>query len=392
MFALDIPTQLLDLSLVRLGQALAFFTLWKIRPDYLPARDWTVGAALATVGLLAPIAWPPDPFHPLISITIFNGFTLAGSLAFNAGIVRATGHSIPWISAILLVLLGTVGIVILASLEPTMVSWRLGIFHACTVALDLYAARSCLRPASGIPAKSLTFVAIALGLIVLSSIMRVVLSFDPLVTGGFDPLLFNLQFLLISTPLLVITALMLTVHASEAAEKELQEQARRDALTQALNRRGFDELASREWARAKRGGSSIGLLTIDVDNFKAINDTQGHHFGDQVLETICARIQSLLRPEDLLGRMGGDEFLVLLPGSSLEQTALVAERIHAAIGELVVTQDVTAMKVGLSIGVTATRASGPNQKESWDAALKAADRALYTAKNEGRNRVVVSGG
>lgn len=391
MLSLDTPTQLLDLTLIRLGQALSFFILWKIRSDYLPARDWAVGAGLASVGLVAPILLSSAEYPLLLSALVFNAFTLSGWLVFNAGVIRAAGHAVPWKTGATLSTVSVISILVLAQQAPDVIGWRIGVFHVCTIVADLYTARCALRPASGVPSRSLTIIAAGLGILVLSSFARVILSFDSRVTWGLDPL-FNAQFLLVSIPLLSIAALLLTVQASEAAAQELERQARRDALTQALNRRGFDELASREWARAKRSGSSIGLLTIDVDNFKSINDSQGHHFGDQVLETICARIQSLLRPEDLLGRMGGDEFLVLLPGSSLEQTALVAERIHAAIGELVVTQDMTAMKVGLSIGVTATRASGPNQKESWDAALKAADRALYTAKNEGRNRVVVSGG
>lgn len=389
MFALDIPTQLLDLTLIRLGQALAFFILWKIRPDYLPARDWTVGAALSTVGLLSPIALPPDQFHPLISITMFNAFALSGWLVFNAGVIRAAGHTVPWRAGTALLVLGTIGIFILASQIPTAVGWRLVIFHACTMTLDLYAARCCLRPTDGIPARSLTFVAIALAMVALSSLARVVLSFDPQVTSGFDPLLFNLQFLLISTPLLVITALLLTVQASETAQRELERQARRDALTQTLNRRGFDELASREWARARRSGAPVGLLTLDIDNFKHINDSEGHHFGDRMLETIATRIQSILRPEDLFGRMGGDEFLVMLPSSSLEQTQIVAERIRVAITELAMTRDTALVNVGVSIGITAVQASKEDPQASWDDALRVADRALYTAKNSGRNRVVV---
>lgn len=390
MFALDIPTQLLDLTLIRLGQALAFFCLWKIRPDYLPARDWAVGAGLSTLGLLAPIALPPGESTLLASISLFNIFALSGWFVFNAGVVRAAGYSVPWSSGTMFISLGAIGIVILASQAPAAVGWRLALFHTCTIALDLYAARCCLRPVGGTPNKSLKFVAVALGMIALSSLARVILSFDPKVTSGFDPLLFNLQFLLISTPILVITALLLTVHASEAAEQELQNQARRDALTQALNRRGFDELASREWARARRSGSSVGLLTLDVDNFKYVNDTHGHHFGDRMLEMIAARTQSMLRPEDLFGRMGGDEFLVMLPNSTLEQTSLVAERIRIAITELRATHDAAAVSV--SVGVTAVHVSTQDPKSSWDAAFKTADRALYAAKNEGRNRVVSSAG
>lgn len=389
MLSIDIPTQLLDLTLIRLGQAMAFLLLWKIRPDYLPARDWAVGAALATLGLLSPITLSPETVPPLVSVITFNGFMLSGWLVFNAGVVRACGQSVPWRVATALAVVSVVVIAVLAVQLPTSIGWRITMFHACTIVADLYTARCCLNPANGLRSRSLNFIAVALALVVASSLVRVGLSFDPAVTSGIEPLLFNLQFLLISTPLLVITALLLTVQASEAAQQELEHQARRDSLTRTLNRRGFDELASREWARAKRNGSSIGLLTLDIDNFKQVNDAYGHHFGDRVLEAVTGRIQSLLRPEDLFGRMGGDEFLVMLPGSTVEQASLVAERIRIAIAELAVAQDGHTVRVGVSLGVTSVRASEQDSETDWESALRTADLALYAAKREGRDRVVV---
>lgn len=170
-----------------------------------------------------------------------------------------------------------------------------------------------------------------------------------------------------------------------SAMKQLDELARHDELTGLFNRRHFDEALEREWARAQRAGQPVALAIVDLDHFKALNDTFGHPEGDRALQRVAPVIEAAARrPGDVAARFGGEEFVLLLPGTSYEGALSVAEDVRKAI---------VALKIGnpghgdgivtASVGVASTaRAAG-------DAAafVEAADQALYRAKRAGRNRV-----
>ena len=166
--------------------------------------------------------------------------------------------------------------------------------------------------------------------------------------------------------------------------ERLTQEARVDGLTGLLNRRGFAECAAAELARARRDGSSLALVSFDLDNFKVVNDEWGHQVGDRVLVAVSRLVESHLREVDVLARMGGEEFLALLPGTDVDSAQLVAERVRSALAEW---RDPGAElpKVTVSAGVAA--ASAPADIEQL---LKAADRGLYAAKGSGRNRTVVA--
>lgn len=164
------------------------------------------------------------------------------------------------------------------------------------------------------------------------------------------------------------------------AEAELLRIASRDPLTDCLNRRGLAEGAKQLIAGARRRGSAVGLLAIDLDRFKALNDREGHAAGDALLCRVAETARATLRDSDLLGRTGGDEFVVLLADSDGRATREAAERLLAAL-----TQVLEPSGVGASIGVAVLR-----RIESLDHAIKRADAALYRAKAEGRGRVAVA--
>jgi diguanylate cyclase (GGDEF)-like protein len=177
---------------------------------------------------------------------------------------------------------------------------------------------------------------------------------------------------------ILLYSIGLILMATEMLRAELEMLATRDSLTNALTRRHWNTLFESELERSKRSGRSIGILALDLDHFKAINDTHGHQAGDKVLVDFVAHINRYLRQNDRLGRFGGEEFILLLPETSLEQAQNVAERIRAGV-------DVSNGNPGctVSIGVTATR----NGNETMDAVLARADAAMYRAKEGGRNRV-----
>lgn len=183
--------------------------------------------------------------------------------------------------------------------------------------------------------------------------------------------------------------------AAEQAEKTLRNMAFHDPLTQALNRRAFTHALQQELERARRASGTAALLMLDVDYFKRINDRFGHDVGDQVLQTLVHTLQQQLRQIDVLGRLGGEEFAVLLPQTPLEGALQVAERLRAAVADITLTVPAATeeaanaplepLRFTASLGVTVLHAD--NAHESMNAALKRADQAMYQAKTSGRNRV-----
>jgi two-component system, cell cycle response regulator len=163
---------------------------------------------------------------------------------------------------------------------------------------------------------------------------------------------------------------------------ENRRQAIYDALTGLFNRRSFDDLMTRELASLERTGRDLSLVMIDLDHFKAVNDTHGHSVGDSVLRDLAEILRNVCRPRDLPCRWGGEEFVWLMPETDLEGATQAAERLRA---------DIKAHgfeKVGTltaSLGVTQA-----NEGESAEQVHKRADEALYRAKNGGRNRVEVA--
>ncbi|MBR8299355.1 GGDEF domain-containing protein [Burkholderia dolosa] len=170
------------------------------------------------------------------------------------------------------------------------------------------------------------------------------------------------------------------------AESELVLLARTDGLTGLNNRRSFGEVLDREWRRARRARSVFSLLFVDVDRFKAYNDTYGHQAGDDALAAVARCIGDNIRqPVDTAARYGGEEFVVLLPDTPQTDAARIAERIRAAIDELALEHAGSEYgRVTASIGLASWT---PEQEGEAGAVIKAADEALYYAKATGRNKV-----
>ena len=168
----------------------------------------------------------------------------------------------------------------------------------------------------------------------------------------------------------------------------LMQLAETDVLTGALNRRRSLELGGREFVRARRYEEDLSALMLDLDHFKNVNDTHGHEAGDEVLSSFAMRCRAELRKVDIFGRLGGEEFMVLLPHCDLEQAAVVADRIREGVSRKAFGKGYMALRVTVSVGVAAM--------ESGDADLAAllrrADKALYAAKEGGRDRIAVDGG
>ncbi len=177
----------------------------------------------------------------------------------------------------------------------------------------------------------------------------------------------------------------MSLHAGRLLDA-LETQAATDPLTGLLNRRGFDAALQREWRRHQRLGQGLALLMVDIDHFKQINDSQGHPIGDAALCHLAATLRHQLRPYDLIGRLGGEEFCVVLPGVNLELARQTAERLRRAPLGFVPEGEAVPVQMTVSIGV----AGGSSEDAGPEALLARADRALYQAKQQGRDRVVLS--
>lgn len=167
----------------------------------------------------------------------------------------------------------------------------------------------------------------------------------------------------------------------EAAMRTLEQISRRDALTGLPNRLTADERLRSEFLNMKRSGVPYTVMMLDLDHFKNVNDTFGHAVGDRVLQSLGHAMRSSLRENDLVCRYGGEEFLVILPATTLEAAIAVGEKIRLAIGSV---HDPVAGITTISIGVAMARPGDANE----EVAVKAADMRLYEAKRAGRDRVV----
>jgi diguanylate cyclase (GGDEF)-like protein len=172
------------------------------------------------------------------------------------------------------------------------------------------------------------------------------------------------------------------------AREALREQATRDALTGTWNRGSLFEILQKELARATRTLQPLGVLMADLDHFKQVNDIYGHSAGDAVLREAARRMTAGIRSYDALGRYGGEEFVIVLPGCDGEGAARQAERLREAIGTEPFRVPEGTIKVTCSIGVTW---AGTPEALQTDILLRRADTALYVAKNNGRNRVEICG-
>jgi len=170
-----------------------------------------------------------------------------------------------------------------------------------------------------------------------------------------------------------------------SVQEVLRAQATHDPLTGLWNRTVILEIVGRHMSRVQHhNGGNLVIMMLDLDHFKMINDTHGHLAGDAVLRETCRRMSSVVRPNDAVGRYGGEEFLIVLPGCNPASASAVAERIRTTISEIPMNTSEGVIPVTASIGV-AIYGTGP--WEDLNALTAAADTALYRAKNTGRNKV-----
>lgn len=349
-------------------------------------REWCVANAVACVALVLYAFGRELP--PLIGYEITNGVYAAASAAMLAGFRRYHGKEPQWVQ------LGFGVAAVVAAIA--LFHYKFDSYAMRTIIVAVFQGAVCLAIAMTIVRgrsdwnthyPSLFTVGMAAVITFGHGIRSVVyLSHTGEVTSLLQPSPWNLLFVSAGTfvlPVLTFGAVML-VHDAMLAKAELV--ANRDFLTGTWTRRAFFEHAERELLRARRTGRQLSLLLLDVDHFKKINDAQGHAVGDQVLMDLAKRAATVVRAVDYFARVGGEEFAVLLPETSREAAAVVAERMRSVVAQSGTDKGWSKTPLPhytVSIGLSSVRGF-----ESLQDLMRRADAALYAAKAMGRNRAV----
>lgn len=344
-------------------------------------REWGQANALAIVALLFFASRGVLP--EVLSIELANGLYLATVALMYVGFRRHLGLPIPrrllWAGGI-----ASLAGVVFFHIGPESLSMRItsvSVYHA-GVCFAIFASVPSTRERRLRYSFSFTRIAaLALGVgHTFRGLFYIVDAYEPV--SLLDPAAINLAFFAIGTlfmPGLTLGAVMM---ANARVLSETAYAADHDHLTGAPTRRAFFEVAGRELARARRQAGSVGLLLVDADHFKRINDTYGHGVGDQVLRDLVQRIMGVIRKNDFCARLGGEEFAVLLPDTSMETALVAAERLRAALDRPAPATGAGAPYT-VSIGLAMLEPG-----EEFDSLMQRADAALYAAKEAGRNRVM----
>lgn len=344
-------------------------------------REWGQANAMAVIALL--LFASRDVLPEVLSIELANGLYLGTVAMMLVGFRRHLGLSVP---GRLLVAGGIASFVSMVFFHVGSPSLSLRI-----TSVSVYHAGVCLAIFASVPSNhdrrlrySFAFTRIAALSLGVGHACRGLFyaldAYEPI--SLLDPAAINLVFFAIGTlfmPGLTLGAVMM---ANARVLSETAYAADHDHLTGAPTRRAFFDVAGRELARVRRSGGSLGLLLVDADHFKRINDTYGHGVGDHVLRDLVQRILGVIRKNDYCARLGGEEFAVLLPDTEPETAMVVAERLRAALDRSAHgTAALAPYAVSIGLAMLAL-------DEEFDSLMARADAALYAAKEAGRNRVV----
>ncbi len=361
---------------VALSMAGVLFVISRTYPKSIRGLTEWSWAALA-VALSLPLFIARGHIPDLVSIVLANLMLLAGFMLMNAGLRKFAGTQARINRAGLLVfVLAYVALFIWFTYVQPSIAVRVATMSLFTLVVIADQLRMALKELPGTAGRHVLVVSltilIGVRVVRLGSLM---FGFDQ-PTSVFDATLPQLIYLALPSIMIPLGTISLVMLASEKLHQDLEFTSRYDDLTQCLNKRAGMETLKREIARIKRHGGKLSIMLIDLDNFKLINDTHGHLEGDKVLVDFSRRSKTWLRETDQLSRFGGDEFMVFLPDTDLEQASRVAERLHET------GRDGQPIAWSVSIGMSAWL----DQDDSLAALLTRADKALYQSKALGRNQ------
>lgn len=345
-------------------------------------REWGQANGVAVVALLLFAARGVLP--DLLSIDVANALLLLTASLMLAGYRRYLGQPVPWRLLAAGALAAFAGVLVFHHLHDSL-ALRVVAMSAFHVGICFGIHASLPKAADGRLRYPNAFSRMAALLLGIGHLCRgAFYAFDAHHPAALlDPAIANLIFFAVGTLALPALSLGGVMLANARVLDETAYAADHDHLTGAPSRRAFFDMAERELARARRHGNGLGLLLLDADHFKRINDTHGHGVGDEVLRDLVGRTREEIRKVDYFARLGGEEFGVLLPDASFDAARDVAERLRAAL-------DRSAQGAPAAPGAPYTVSIGLamlEKGEDFAGLMRRADAALYAAKEGGRNRV-----
>jgi diguanylate cyclase (GGDEF)-like protein len=382
---LNVPTLWVVFVVNFMALGLVWTYVTRSYPNFGAARFWSASCYVAAAG--AAVSMLRNFTDSLLPLLFGGTLLIAASCIASMGVSRFYDRPVSWRGSALNVLLSFAGITFFLVVHDSMVMriciYSFGVSIPIALTLKLVLARQDGRDNPG--ARLAGIVAI---LILTVNVMRC--AAGALRVGGeVTPLQFN-PFQSVLVLVLVFLSMAwffgFLLMAIDRLRNEVADLALLDDLTGVGNRRHLLQRLTEECAGSERSGEPFALLVIDLDGFKAINDTHGHAAGDACLRHFTLMAQTRLRPGDMLARTGGDEFCVVLPASTLREGAMIARRILDVCREDAAACVGEEIPISLSIGVAQwTRQTGAFP----DRLMAAADHALYAAKNDGKNRHAV---
>jgi diguanylate cyclase (GGDEF)-like protein len=343
-------------------------------------RDWA--GAVFLIACASGLAAMRDVLPDAIAIVAASGLLLLGQFLLVIGLLRYSGRTPHWRPT-----LDAIGaaLIIIAWLTYGSHNYQGRIFIMALAHIGFFAFGALLAWQAKPRGFGSRFLAVFFLLGVVTAIWRLVTL--PVVVDdadvAFDYELIQQVYLGVFSLGVLGLSIGFIMLANERLRVELEFMATRDPMTGALNRRAFFGRAEVEWARSLRSHRALAVVTSDIDFFKKVNDTHGHHVGDLVIKDFAHRAAQLLRLPDILARFGGEEFVILLPDTGLAEARQVAERIRQ---EIETHRDKALPRYTVSLGV-ATARGDVGEAADIEALIAEADAALYRAKQGGRNRV-----
>ena len=349
-------------------------------PDIDGLRDWAIGVVL--IGCASGLASMRSIWPDGVAIVLASGMLLLGQLRLIIGLQRYSGKAPRWRPS-----LDGIGAVMILMLWLTYgahnYQGRIFVMTLAQIAFSAFGAYLAWRASpQGFGSRFLSVLFLLGAIVALWRITTLPHAFSE-TDEVFDKNLIQQVYLGMFSLGVLGLSIGFILLANERLRLELEFMATRDPMTGALNRRAFFNRAEVEWARSTRSRRPLAIITSDIDFFKKVNDTYGHHTGDLVIRDFCDRTARMLRLPDILARFGGEEFVILLPDTGKAEAVTVAERVRREI-EKQADKKLPQYTVSLGLAVSQGDDTRPDTIETL---LAAADAALYRAKQRGRNRV-----
>lgn len=381
---LDSSTLTVVFAVMSVVMAGAMALLWRVHGDYPGITSW-IAANIAQTVAMSCLIFRPEMSETL-SIILGNAATAAGYLFALHGINRFTGQppQVRTSLALMALIVGGFAVMLAVGAPAPLRAALISGVNAAITAMTAWRLLAFALSTEGM--REVSFIAAglhALHAAFLAARVVLVLAAPPLGSHLVPNALQNVLFIEY-TAAEVLLSTMFILLTTRRLQTDLNRLAAIDGLTGCYNRRALLELAEREIARSERSAADLAVMMIDIDHFKPLNDAHGHAAGDAILSLVVQRARATLRPVDLFGRYGGEEFCVVLPGLGPGDTLSVAERLRTAVSGMPCTVGELSLSVTISIGVAHYGRDGRGMKDL----IEAADTALYRAKTAGRNRVV----